>query len=86
MELENHYSGIVWDYVWDLNTAIDITESSICGGGHLERFYLYIYIYIGCPKKCIPFDWPLLSLLAITHIFLCDLGAYYHIYESNEIN
>ena len=38
--------------IWDPTKVIDIAESSICGGGRLERVYcisifaVYIYIYI----------------------------------------
>ena len=41
-QLEYHYNGIMWVIVLDRNKAIDTGEWSICGGGQLERFLLYI--------------------------------------------
>ena len=44
------YNGIVSAVVGDQNKAIDIGERSICGGGRLERFGLFVFVYI-LPKS-----------------------------------
>ena len=41
MELEYHYNGTVWAFVWDQNKVIDIAEWSMCGGSRLERLTAY---------------------------------------------